>query len=287
MGDPNKLLNNYQHFQQNNNPFQNNMLLQNNPTFTSNMNYNNSTQMQQMQMMQMQKIKELQQMKQIEKLNEMENKMDKEKIKESIIRPIRIERTNKDKQELEARWKESEKQYGNSKGKNYGPEIQEYWGKRTNEAYKTIIKDPRFLKTQYKSTKDLIVHRVTDKDKEGVTEEYTDLSKKLETHNKELKVIYSTTKEAEHKKKFEYNHVYKFRMHYNPKDHDNLKNDKIKYYKEQQRKEEDGKEKMDGIYEMLVNDGIFNEEEIKSLNGNNANVSKNDKKEKYLSRQKK
>lgn len=270
---PNKLLNGYQNFQ--NVIFQNNMLLQNNPMFMNNQ-------------MQMQKIKDMQQIKQIEKLNDME--MDKEKIKESVIKPIKIERSKKDKQEFETKWKESERKYKN--GKEFGSEIQEYWKKRTNEPYKVIIKDPNFNKRQYNTTNDLIIHRVTNKDKEGVEESFNDVKNKLEKHNEELKVIYSLSNKAEHSKKFEYNHKYKYRMNYDPKNHDSLKQDKIKYYKEQQKKEEEGKQKLDGILETLISDGIFDKEELNEIsinvkeNNNDQDDSKNEKKEKYLSKQK-
>lgn len=270
----NKLLYGYQNFQQNNIPFQNNVLLQNNPMFTGNMQYANSMQMQQMkqmqqmqqiQQMQMQKIKELQQIKQIEKMNEMETTMDKEKIKESVIKPIKIERTKKDRQELEGKWKDAEEKYIDKSGKDFGPEIKKYWKTRTNEPYKNILKNENYSKN-FKSKDDLIVHRVTVKDREGVVDDYDKMDSNREKHNNELKVIYSTDHKNEHKKKFEYNHVYKYRVQFDPKDHDKLKHDKIKYYKAQQKKEEEGKQQRDSILETLVTDGIFNEDELNSLN---------------------
>ena len=287
----NKLLYGYQNFQQNNVPFQNNVLLQNNPMFNGNMQYANSMQMQQMQQMkqmqqmeqiqqmQMQKIKELQQIKQIEKMNEMETTMDKEKIKESVIRPIKIERTKKDRQELESKWKDVEEKYTDKTGKDFGPEIKKYWKNRTNEPYKNILKNENYSKN-FKSKDDLIVHRVTVKDREGVVEDFDKMDTNREKHNNELKVIYSTDHKNEHKKKFEYNHVYKYRVQFDPKDHDKLKHDKIKYYKAQQKKEEDGKQKMDSILETLVTDGIFNEDELNSINlskknSNNSNNNNN------------
>ena len=268
--DNNKLLSGYQNFQQNNVPFQNNVLLQNNPMFTGNMQYANSMQMQQMyqmqqmQQMQMQKLKELQQIKHIEKMNEIETTMDKEKIKESVIKPIRIERTRKDKQELENKWKDVEKNYTDKSGKDFGPEIKQYWKMRTNEPYKNILKKEDYSK-KIATKDDLIVHRVTDKDKEGVQEDFSKMDNNREKHNNELKVIYSTNHKNEHKKKFEYNHVYKYRIQYDPGDHDKLKQDKIKYYKQQQKKEEDGKQKIDSILD-LISDGIFDKDELSSIN---------------------
>jgi hypothetical protein len=96
----NRLLNSYQNYQQSNNiqnRFQNNPLLNNNQMFQNNMNYNNSQQSQQMQSMYManiQRQKELQKIKHIEKLNELENKVDKNKIRESVIKPVKLEKKN-------------------------------------------------------------------------------------------------------------------------------------------------------------------------------------------------
>jgi hypothetical protein len=293
----NRLINGYQNFNQNNIPYQNNMLLQNNPMFV-----NNIQQMQMLQMQQMQKIKEMQQIRQIEKINEIETKMDKEKIKESIIRPIKIEKSKDEKRKLEHKWKDAEKNYLDNSGKEYGPEIKQYWKNRTNQPYKNILKNENYSKN-FKSKDDLIVHKVTNKDKEGVEEGYVNLQNKIETHDKELKVIYSTNNKNEHKKKFDYNHVYKYRVQYDPKSHDKLKDDKIKYYKELQKKEEEGKQKMDAILETLVSDGIFDKDEINSININKSNndsdkelnqnstppesPQRKDKRDIYLSRQKK
>lgn len=303
----NKLLNGYQQMQQVSIPFQNNVLLQNNPIFnsngnihntTANLNYNNSMQaqqmqqaqmqqlqlqqmqIQQMQMQQMQKMKEMQQIKQLEKLNELENTVDKDKIKESVIRPIKIERSIKDKKELESKWNEAEKKYykdkDNKKDKGFGPEITGYWKERSNMPYKGILKNEDYTK-KVASGNDLIVHKISIKDKEGVTEGLTEFKKNIEKHDDELKVIYSTSKINEHKKKFEYNHKYKYR--YDPKDHGDLKKDGVKYYKEQQKKEEDGKEKLDvmnTIMDSLINDGIFDKDELNSVKISKKPVSDTD-----------
>ena len=239
-------------------------------------------------------------MKQIEKLNEVELKMDKDKIRESVIKPIKIEKNKQDKIELEKKWKESENNYHDKTGKDFGPEVRKYWEKRTNQPYKNIMKNEDYTK-KISSDKDLIVHRVTNKDKEGVEEACIDLQQKLEKHDDELKVIYSTSKKNEHKKKFEYNHVYKYRVQHDAKDHDDLKDDRIKYYKAQQKKEESGKKKLDVLLDTLVSDGIFDKSELSglSLDKNKYNdtasnkssetseTSTSSKKDKYLERKNK
>ena len=285
----NKLLSGYQNFQQNNIPFQNNVLLQTNPMFMGNMQYSNSAQMQQMQQMQqlqmqqfqmqqhqMQKLKELQQIKHIEKMSAIETTMDKEKIRESVIKPIKMEKTKKDRQELDNKWREAEKNYIDSSGKDFGPEVKKYWKMRTNEPYKNILKNIDYSK-KISSGGDLVVHRITNMDREGVQEDYQQMDTTREKHNNELKVIYSTDHKNEHKKKFEYNHVYKYRIQYDPKDHDKLKQDKIKYYKQQQKKEEDAKQQKDAILETLITDGIFDKDEL-----NSVNMIESDKSDKYI-----
>lgn len=300
----NRLLNRYNNgLNRNDISFQNNMLLQNNPIF---MNMDRTQQFQQMQMLQSlqtQQAKEMQQVKHINKMNELNNKYDKEKIRESVIKPIRIEKNKKDRFELDNKWKEAEKNYRDNTGKNYGNEIQEYWKKRTNQPYKNIIKNEDVSKKNFKSKDDLIVHRVTKKDKEGVDESYNKLQQNLEKHDDELQTIYSTDKRNEHKKKFEYNHVYKYRIQYDPKDHDKLKQDRIKYYKDRQKKEEEGKRTIDNILETLINDGIFDKNELSivsldikeskntvsdtSSDSKKSTQSKQNKKEAYLNRKRK
>ena len=225
-GGNNRLLNGYnQNF--NNRNLSNNVLLQNNPM----MNMDQANQLQMMQSIQMQQAKEMQQVRHINKMNEINNKYDKNKIRDAVIQPISITKKKEDKIKLENEWRNAERNYFDKSRENYGTEVQEYWNKRTNQPYKNIIKNDDVMKKQYKSKDDLIVHRVTREDKKGVDESYKKLEENLEKHDDELKTIYSISKKNEHKKKFEYNHVYKYRVQYDPKDHDNLKQDRIKYYK--------------------------------------------------------
>ena len=278
----NKLLNNYQNYQQTNIPFNNNMLLQNNSIFV------NMPQVQQMQA----KLKDVQQIKQIEKINEMEITMDKDKIRESIIKPIKIEKDKKNKQDLEVKWKNAENNYRDKSGKDYGIEIKHYWENRTNKPYKNILKNEDYSR-QYKSSDDLVVHKITQKDKDldKVEGEFKEINNKREKHNDELKCIYSTSNINEHKKKFEYRHVYKYRIQYDPKDHNTIKQDNIKYYKELQKKEEEGKQQLNSL-QKLVDDGIFEKDEVSDftvtkVEVNDTNSDEDKKREKrgtYINR---
>ncbi len=112
-------------------------------------------------------------------------------------------------------------------------------------------------------------------------------------------MIYSTSHELEHKKKFEYNNKYKYRIKYDPSDHNKLKKDKISYYKREQKKMDNDREKTDAIIEDLVNKGIFDKDELEDIGYDNTSsgsdksisssksMTSEDKKEKYRLRQNK
>lgn len=233
----------------------NNMLFQNNPFMANNSYHSAETQ----------RLRELQEMNKLERISSMN--VDKKKLKEAVIQPKKIKKTSQDKAEFEKELKNAETRYRSKDGKDYGTEIRNYWKMRNNDPYKIIIKDPTHFKKSFKSEKDLIVHRVTQKDKEGVKERYFQKKDEVEDHDKELKVIYAPSKETEYKKKFEYNHVYKYRVENdtNGKSHDKLKKDKIKYYKKMQEEEEKNKKNKDDIISELMNNGIFNPDELDGI----------------------
>jgi len=273
MNNPNNaLLNNFYRHQQMNIPFQQNNLLRNNPALMANMQYQKSQQMQQMKMMQMQqnmqRMKMQQELKKKEKehLNKIQNlnKFDKADFTKAIIQPEESKLTKKEKDDIDINYKELDNQYGNEE--KYKKNLKKYWDKRTNQPYKNILKDEDYTKN-FKKKDDLIVHKVTDldKDAEKLELEFQDKDDDREKHDGELKMIYSTSKEAENKKKFEYNNVYKFRMKYDPKDHEGKKQDKIDYYKKEQKKLEKGNKKFNEVIEHLVNNSLFNKDQLENL----------------------
>ncbi len=247
----------------------NNLLNQNYMNQMNNMNMfnkNNPQNMNQMQMAQMYHImnnyKKMQQSNLLAKINELEKNrdrltLDKDELRNAIIRPIKIEKA--DKQEIIVKFKDLESNVLSKK------ELEDLWKKRTNQGYKNIIKDEKYQKKDYKKKEDLIVHKVTDADKLGVDDELKDFEGKIEMHNGELKIQYSTSKEVEHKKKFEYNNKYKYAAKYDPKAHDDLKDDNVEYFKKEQEKNEKDKKKVDDIIQSLLNSNILTEEEKKDL----------------------
>lgn len=258
----NQLLNSYQNhqnYQRGSAAFANNNLLSQNNLFQNNMGYN-SAQLEQMKRMQMahaKKVQEMQKIKQIERLNELENQYDINKIKEAILTTKKIVKDKSISTEIEAKL--------NEKKATYEKDIEDYRKSRTNIAYKGIIKCDE--NKQIKNETDLIIHTVTKQDAEGVDEDFNKLKGNLEKHNNELKVIYSTNKEAEHKKKFEYNHKYVYRrMPHDATTHQDNRANHRKIYEEQQRKLEDGAKKRENIIEALINSDIFSKEELKNIN---------------------
>jgi hypothetical protein len=267
------------------------------------MNYPNSQQMQMIQAMQakqMQHLKEMQKINQLEKLNELENKIDKEKIRESVIKPVKIDKKNnmddiiknakekwgfdiKKKKSIKNQYDEIDDQFQ----RNLEMQKKTLQKERTNLPYKNIIKNIKDGDDHYekhykkfvdspltgeadkkaieKAERDLLVHKVTNADKDGVEEELIDLKKNLEIHNDELKVIYSTSKEAEHKQKFEYNHKSKYRIKYDPDNHEDMKKDKINILKKEQKRMEKDKQKVDDMIQFLVDDGIFGETDVEKI----------------------
>ena len=226
-----------------------------------------------------------QQMHQIKQQAQNQTQVDKDKIKEILIKPIRLEKGNK--LMTDKMFKDEED--------NRKPKLNDYWKNRTNTPYKGILKNVN-QNAKITDEKDLIVHRVTkdDKDAKEIENKFNDINEKIQTHNGELKVIYSTSKEREHKKKFDYTHIYQYRKQDidndddKANDHENLRQDRFNYYKEQQKKQERNKKKTD-VLDKLMDDGIFNADElsgfdnVKPVENVSGNVSK---KQMYLDRKK-
>jgi hypothetical protein len=216
-----------------------------------------------------------QQSKLLMKINELEKNKDKlhlsnDELRNVIIRPIKLEKANK--QEI---YKDLEK-ITLSKTK-----LEELWKKRTNNGYKHIIKDEKYQNKKYEKKEDLIIHKVTDADKLGIDNDYNTYANNIENQNGELKVIYSTSKELEHKKKFEYNNKYKYSTKYNPNQHENLKDDNIEYFKKEQEKSEKDKKTIDNVIENLINVEVLTDNEKNELDciSNNKDYNKDNNKD--------
>jgi hypothetical protein len=265
----NRLVNGYMQYQQHNQVFQNNSLLRNNPMFGRNSEQRIvNTQQSQYIQEHMKKLKQLQQMKQMKRMNELNNIIDDKKLTECVLYPTKIVK-EENNNNLNDKYNERENDYMNNKEK--------FYHERTNKPYKHIINDAtqinKFLNRKKITKDELIVHRVTRADADGVVEKFEELNNTMEKHNNELKVLYSLSKKAEHFQQFEYNNKYKYRIKYNPSDHVQMKKDKITYYKKEQRKLDNNRKRKDVMIESMMETGILNREELEKLNGiNNKNI---------------
>jgi len=178
--------------------------------------------------------------------------MSKEQIIEYVIAPIKIEKS--DMHEINKLCDDENNKYTEDYIKK------NWWAQRTNAPYKNILKDENWKK-EIKSGKDLIVHKVTDLDKVGLQEDYIKLQKLLETHNGELKVIFSASKESEYKKSFKFVQKYKYRMKYDPKDYNDLKN----YYKKEQKRYDKDQKRYDEIIGRIMDDDKIDDKELKQI----------------------
>jgi hypothetical protein len=200
-------------------------------------------------------------MRKIHQFNKIDQTFDKENLKQLIIKPIKIEKPNQNILTLvNSRETESKK------------ELDECVKKRTNQPYKGIIKNFNYNK-EFKKQDDLIVHKVTDKDKIGFNDEVTKYNTTIKSQNIEIKDVYSNDKKNEHKKQFEYQHKYKYRNKLeNTTDTDaDLRVDRIEFYKKEQQKLEDSKKKIDDILGNLIDSGVLSEN-FDSINYDKINV---------------
>jgi hypothetical protein len=235
--------------------YMNNQMFTNNPAYASNIYDQNFYQQMMMQ--------REEQMRKIRNINDLG--LTKEQITEYVIAPIRVEKG--DSSELTRSIDEEREQL--TKGfieKNW-------WSQRTNAPYKNILKDLDWKK-DFKTQDDLIVHKYTDLDKVGLMDDYKALVSLIEKHNGQLKVIFSLSKENEHKKAFKFVQKYQYRLKYNPKDYNDLKD----YYKNAQKKFDRDQRKLDDVINKLMDEEIkIDDEDLKRIESEFLKPSKTKK----------
>lgn len=238
------------------------------------------------------KVEQIQRAKNINDLG-----MDKKQLMDFIIDPIKINKT--EKEEIENILREKEHMYivPTTNTRNYEDQsnayLRELWKTRTNQPYKNIIKKEAFDKEYQKYYKDdifkrdvnnrdeLIVHKVikdVDADEDLLEAEFLLIQEILEKHNKELKSIYSVSNENKYKREFEYAQKYRYRLEYNPKDSEELKD----FYKKEQKKINKENKMLDQIIDMLVEQEDLSKDEIDKLNSQLKSTSKKPKEFKDL-----
>lgn len=168
------------------------------------------------------------------------------------------QKVDKNSSDIENRYKKLETEYQTRKTGKIIPE------KFDNTPYKCIITEESIRKREIRDKKDIVVHVVTEKDRDRTDFENKrrDKESKIEQINKELERNYTTDKFEENKKRF--NHKYDLirNCDYLPQTFDTQKEESIDYYKEIQRKEEEKRMKCDDILKTLQEAGVINEEEI-------------------------
>lgn len=170
--------------------------------------------------------------------------------------------------------------------------LKNHWNKRTNKPYKNIISDDRYIKKFVENPNrkigedELIVHSVTEKDKniDMLRKDYRELTDGIKKHNKELQNMFSKDNELEHKQKFNYNNVSKYRAaNCNKKDetHNQLKTNTKRHYERARKDLEIGEKDKNNIIESLNNISTIVEEH-KSID---KNILKNyEKRQVYISK---
>jgi hypothetical protein len=255
----NNLLNRFNSYQ-NNTPFQNNPLLNNNPNFM-----NNSRDSSFYNKINMAKLEQIKRAKNIDEMG-----IDKKQITDLVICPIVVNKTKKI--ELDEAYNEIIPQFI-QKGNKF---LEEVYKNRTNVPYKNVIKKDLFnknFKKYYKDDifnlnvrdkKELLVHKITDADSDSLLleAEFELLSQIIEKHNDELKVIYSASKKNKYKKEFEYVQNYRYRLEYNPKNSEELKD----FYKKEQKKINKEKKMIDDVLNLMIENDQLSQDELNKLN---------------------
>lgn len=219
---------------------------------------------------QMAKLEQIKRAKKIEDMG-----MSKKELYEHIIDPHKIEKTSK--QEIDKDLNKIEGMYVIDKTSQTNDFLKDLWKKRTNNPYKNVIKKELFensykkyykddiFKKDIKEKKELLVHKVIkdiDADELLLESDFDLLNDILEKHNDELKSIYSVSNKNQFKKDFEYAQKYKYRLEYNPKDAEELK----EFYKKEQKKINKENKMLDEIIDILVEQDELSKEEIDILN---------------------
>jgi hypothetical protein len=188
-------------------------------------------------------------MRKMKKFNNIDQMYNQNDFKNLILKPQKIDKPNINLDSLI-----------NNKQQTNLVDLKESIVKRTNEPYKGIIKNFDYSKIREKHEEDLIVHVVNKEDKnEEVFNSNMDVfHNKIEKQNKDIKDTYSIDKKIEHKKEFDYQLKYKYRAKIDSGD-DDLRVDRIEFYKKEQSKIEDNKKKIDDILLNLIDSGILSE----------------------------
>lgn len=261
----NNFINGYQRHINSNTPFANNPMLTSNPIFHGSIqDANFQTRA---------NFAKLEQRKKVKTVNDLG--MSRDQILNYVIDPIKVVKQSKD--EFQQLYDEKSNTYINPSDLNHITRhdqsklpkwLKEIYAGRKNTPYKSILKSANILKQEHYDKKfsnedELLIHKVTAFDSD-IIQFIQELATKLEMfeeHDGEIKQIYSLSKEAQHKKDFEYVQKYKHRSGYDPEDYTDLK----KYYKKEQKRINKENKRIDEMIEMFLISGQVSKEVFENL----------------------
>lgn len=292
----NDLLNRFTQYTNNNVPYGGNAMLANNPMYLNSLRDPRFS-----QKVNIAKIEQIRNAKSAKDLQ-----MKNSELMEYTINPIKVVKT--DKQEIVELYNTRMPQFiVNTNSKSFQKQVNDFlnelWKHRTNANYKGIInideswfentandKYKRFLKKEnikkeFKNKEDLTIHKVTklEKNKALLKEEFDQLEILLRAYDKDLKVIYSSSEKGKYAKEFAYVNKYKYRIQYNPKNYDELKD----IYKKEQKKLTKESRMIDNIIDNIMElDDVFDKKDISNFNKEleklNKEIEKQSKKPKRI-----
>lgn len=133
----------------------------------------------------------------------------------------------------------------------------------TNKGYKIIIKD-KFVEKNYKDDKELIIHKISDQDKNAENFEKDVIKKKseIEKINDEINIDYAEENMDFHKKKYEYKDSLIKQLDVESKNFSNHKDDYIEFYRKKQREAERDNKLCESIFSKLLDTGIIKHDEL-------------------------
>jgi len=169
----------------------------------------------------------------------------------------------------------------NSVGKNYlETEKEKLWKQRTNQPYKNITPIDNFKK-DYENPDDLVIHKVdkNDKDIKLFKRDETTKRQQINDHNHELRDKYSNENLSECKKEFEYNHIKKYNVKYDPTSFEEMKGDIVSYYKHEQQEQEKDKKNIDDVIETMMAIDETSKESTKEKNDDSKTENITDEKQ--------
>ncbi len=131
----------------------------------------------------------------------------------------------------------------------------------TNAPYKNIIKNT-VVPNKIESSKDLIVHKVSNEDKKGLMDALTLLKNNINNLNEKNKEVYAPEKLYKHKEEFDARTIYIKNIVSDISTQTDLKEETIEYLKNLQLEQESKKKQKDDILKSMRELEIFTNNEL-------------------------